>query len=103
MIIRANYQGDKISVLHAEEVGSQIAYCNDLTKDRSNGFTKDRSMRRIGSFPDIVLKKYEALHPGWMTRAQCGSDLQTKQQAWKEFLDSDSAKPYMMVDKMLHY
>lgn len=102
MLVRARYEGDNIKVLHAQNVGHQIRYCNDLTKDRSNGFTKERSMRRIGSFPDLVLKEYDRLHPGWMVRASCGSDLDVKQKAWREFLDSDAAKPFMTVDKMLH-
>lgn len=102
MLVKANYVGDKINVLHAENVGRQIVYCNDLAKDRSNGFTKDRSMRLLGRFPDLVLKEYERLHPGWMERAQCGSDIDVKQKAWREFLDSDSAKPFMTVEKILH-
>jgi hypothetical protein len=102
MLIRAVYQKDKVNMLHSENVGDQIIYCNQLAKDRSNGFTKDRSMRRIGSFPDLVLKEYERLHPGWIVRATCGSDIDVKQEAWKEFLDSDSAKPFMMVEKMKH-
>jgi hypothetical protein len=102
MLISAKYIKDKISVLHGEDVAPQIAYCNNLSKDRSNGFTKERSMRRIGSFPDLVLKEYDRLHPGWFVRASCGFDLDVKQKAWREFLDSDTAKPFMTVEKMLH-
>lgn len=102
MLIKAIYEKDKIKVLHAQNVSHQIRYCNDLAKDRSNGFTKGRSLRRIGSFPDMVLKEYDRLHPGWMDRAQCGTDFDVKEQAWREFLDSNASKPFMTVEKMLH-
>lgn len=102
MLIRAKYEKDNISVLHAQRVDGIVEYCNDLAKDRSNGFTKDRTMRRIGSFPVFTLMEYDRLHPGWYKRASDGTDLQTKQSAWREFLASDAAKPFMMVEKMLH-
>ena len=102
MLIRANWEGDKIKVLHAQNVNGISDYCLDLAKDQSNGFTKDRRMRRIGSFPVFALMEYDRLNPGWMKEATCGSDLQTKQKAWKRFLSSEYAKPFMMVEKMLH-
>ena len=102
MLIKAQYEGDKIKVLHAQKVDESSKYCADLAKDRSNGWTKDRSMRRIGSFPVLTMMEYDRLHPGWLTRASDGSDLAVKQGAWKEFLKSDVAKPFMTVEKMVH-
>ena len=102
MLIRANYKGKQIVSTHAQRIDETSAYCNELRKDSSNGFTKGRSMRRLGSFPVLTLMEYDRLHPGWYARAQCGDDLQTKQKAWHEFLASDYAKPFMMVDKLLH-
>ena len=102
MLLSAKYEKDEIIVQHGEYVGDQIRYSRELAKDRSNGFTKDRSMRRIGSFPNLALLEYDRLHPGWYARAQCGTDLAVKQKAWKEFLASDMAKPFMMVEKLKH-
>jgi len=102
MLIRAKYKSDKIIVDHAQNIAGIPDYCHDLAKDPSNGFTKDRSMRRIGSFPAMTLMEYDRLHPGWYKRASDGTDLQTKQKAWREFLDSDYAKPFMMVEKLKH-
>ena len=59
-------------------------------------------MRRIGSFPVLTLMEYDRVHPGWYVRAQCATDLDVKQNAWREFLASDYAKPFMTVDKLLH-
>lgn len=102
MLLKAEYQNDKISVLHAQRIGEIRDYCQDLAKDDSNGFTKDRSMRRIGSFPTLTLMEYDRLHPGWFMRVSQTKDWEDKQKAWKEFLRSDFAKPFMMVEKMKH-
>lgn len=102
MILSARYKDDKIIVQHAQRVGEQMRYCQDLAKDPSNGFTKDRSMRRIGSFPAFTLMEYDRLHPGWYKRAMNGLDLREKQKAWREFLGSDESKPFMMVEKLKH-
>jgi hypothetical protein len=102
MLISAKYKSDKVTATHVERIDEQSAYCRDLAKDQSNGFTKDRNMRRIGSFPTVTLMEYDRTHPGWYTRACITKDFQDKQKAWKEFLDSDYAKPFMMVEKMKH-
>lgn len=102
MLIKSNYEGDKIVSQHVQRIDEISDYCRDLAKDESNGFTKDRSMRRVGSFPIFTLMEYDRCHPGWYKRAAESPDLQTKQKAWREFLASDYAKPFMMVEKLKH-
>ena len=102
MLIEAKYKNDKISALHAQNIAGIPEYCHDLAKDPSNGFTKDRNMRRIGSFPTFTLMEYDRVHPGWYKRITENKDFQDKQKAWREFLNSDYAKPFMMVEKMKH-
>lgn len=102
MLIEAKYQGNKITAKHVQRVDGTIAYARDLAKDPSNGFTKDRNMRRLGSFPTLTLMDYDKMHPGWMQRIMNMQDFQDKQKAWREFLDSDYAKPFMMVEKLKH-
>lgn len=102
MLIEAKYKKDKITAVHAQNIAGIPEYCHDLSKDPSNGFTKDRNMRRIGSFPTLTLMEYDRLHPGWMKRAMNVRDMADKQKVWREFLDSDYAKPFMMVEKLKH-
>lgn len=102
MLIEARYKGDKIVATHVQKIDEQVKYCQDLAKDRSNGFTKDRAMRRIGSFPTLTLLEYDRVHPGWYNRVMKNLDFADKQKAWKEFLASEYAKPFMMVEKLLH-
>jgi len=102
MLIEAKFKGDKIMATHVQRIDGIIDYCNDLAKDPSNGFTKNRSMRRIGSFPNFSFMEYDRLHPGWYLRVSSNKDFQDKQKAWKEFLGSEYAKPFMMVDKLKH-
>lgn len=102
MLIRAKYKNDKIVATHVQKIGEISDYCRDLAKDPSNGFTKDRNMRRIGSFPTMTLMEYDRCHPGWYARVAINNDFQDRQKAWKEFLGSDYSKPFMMVEKMKH-
>ena len=102
MLISAKYKDDKIIATHAERIDGQVKYCHDLAKDQSNGFTKDRSMRRIGSFPILTLMEYDRGHPGFYQRLFYNNDYADKQKAWKEFLASEWSKPFMMVEKMKH-
>jgi hypothetical protein len=102
MLISAKYENDKIVAQHVQNIAGIPEYCRELSKDESNGFTKDRSMRRVGSFPSFTLMEYDRLHPGWYARASQTKDLQDRQKAWREFLSSDYAKPFMMVEKLKH-
>lgn len=102
MLIEAKYKNDKMIATHVEKIGDQVKYCADLAKDRSNGFSKDRNMRRVGSFPILTLMDYDKVHPGWYKRATEQPDFKDKQKAWREFLASEWAKPFLMVEKILH-
>lgn len=102
MLLRAKYEGDKIRATHVQRVDEQINYSRELAKDQSNGFTKDRQMRRVGSFPTFTLLAYDQKYPGWYKRVTENKDFQDKQKAWREFLNSDYAKPFMMVEKLKH-
>lgn len=102
MLIRANYRDDKIVALHAQRTDGISNYCQDLAKDPSNGFTKDRSKRRIGSFPVLTLMEYDRVNPGWYMIVSTSTDMQERQTAWRKFLASDYAKPFMMVEKLKH-
>jgi hypothetical protein len=102
MLISAKYKNDCIQATHVEKIDDQVRYCNDLAKDRSNGFTKDRNMRRLGSFPTFTLMEYDRIHPGWYARVTETNDRDDKQKAWREFLGTDYAKPFMMVEKLKH-
>jgi len=102
MLLRTRYEKDKLIATHVERIDGISSYCRDLAKDQSNGFTKDRNMRRIGSFPTFTLLSYDQVNPGWYKRVAENNDFQDKQKAWKEFLKSDYAKPFMMVEKIKH-
>lgn len=97
MLIRANYDGEKIKALHAEPMEDLIRYTNDLSKDRSNGFTKDRTMRLVGRYNTLTLLDYDKVHPGWMARVQ-GRDMKDRQKAWQEFIRSDWGRPTATVN-----
>ena len=99
MLIRANYNDDKIEALHAQPMGDLIRYTNDLSKDRSNGFTKERTMRHIGKYNVTTLLDYEKFHPGWTARTQ-GKDLDDRKKAWKEFIRSEWGKPTATVNPL---
>jgi hypothetical protein len=102
MLLGAKYQNDKVVATHIQRIDEISSYCTDLAKDPSNGFTKDRQMRRIGSFPVFTLMAYDQTHPGFYKRITENKDFQDKQRAWKEFLGSEYAKPFMMVEKLKH-
>ena len=102
MLIRAHYEGDKIKTLHAERIDESASYCKELAKDESNGFTEDRSMRRVCSPPMLTLLADDKEHPGWLNSAMNSRDPIEKNRLWKEFLKSDYAKPFMTVDKLYH-
>ena len=97
MLIRANYDGEKIKVLHAEPMADMIAYSQELAKDESNGFTKNRTMRFVGRYNNTTLLEYDRCHPGWMARVMQGKDIVDRNKAWKEFLNSDYGRPTLAV------
>ena len=102
MLLKAEVKNDKFLATHIQKTGEIRDYCKDLAKDQSNGFTKDRSMRRVGSFPVLTLMEYDRLHPGWYSRAMVINDFHDRQKAWREFMNSDMAKPFLMVEKLKH-
>ena len=102
MLIKAKYEGDKINVLHAERIDTAMAYCHDLSKDQSNGFTKERTMRRVGSPPMLTLLDYDKFHPGFMQRAMSPTSSADKNKAWREFFASEWGRPFLTVEKILH-
>lgn len=102
MLIKANYRNNQIVATHAQRIDDISSYCNELSKDASNGFTKERSMRRIGSFPVLTLMEYDRVNPGWYQMATTETNLTVKQKLWRQFLDSDYAKPFMTVEKLKH-
>lgn len=97
MLVKAKYNGTKIEAFHVEKVDEIIHYCNDLKKDASNGFTKERSMRRIASVPYLTLLEYDREHPGFLHGIMNPRDAKDKQKLWHEFLNSEYGKPFMMV------
>lgn len=102
MLIKARYNGSKIEAVHAQRIDEIRDYCQDLSKDSSNGFTKDKTMRRIGSFPVFTLMEYDRTHPGWYAQASGEKDPRERTRIWKQFLDSDYARPFMTVERMKH-
>ena len=102
MLIRATYDKDKIKATHVQRIDEISRYCNDLSKDPSNGFTKDRSMRRVGSFPVLTLMEYDRENPGWYQMASTEKDPVLRNKLWRQFLNSDYAKPFLMVEKLKH-
>lgn len=99
MIIRANYNDDKIKILHAEPMGDLIDYARHLAKDPSNGFTKDRTMRLVGRYNNTTLLEYDRCHPGWAARTM-SKDIPERNKAWREFLISDYGRPTMTVEAL---
>ena len=102
MLIRANYKDNKIVATHAQRIDKVSEYCQELSKDPSNGFTKERSMRRVGSFPVLTLMEYDRTHPGWYQMASTEKDPIIKNKLWRQFLNSDYARPFMTVEKLKH-
>lgn len=104
MLIKASYEYDKIKVLHAERVDGIMEYLKDLRKDDSNGFTKDRSMRRICSPPVLTIMEYDRTHPGFADAVfgRVKTSFEERQKMIKEFLASDYAKPFMTVERLKH-
>ena len=100
MLIRANYEDDKIKVLHAEPMSDLISYSKELAKDSSNGFTKDRTMRFVGRYNDTTLLEYDRCNPGWMARVMNSKDVSDRNKAWREFLTSDYRRPTMTVEAL---
>lgn len=102
MLIKASYEGNKMKATHVERVDTITPYLSDLKKDPSNGFTKDRTMRRVAAVPYLTLLDYDKEHPGWLAQVMNIKDKGAKDKLWKEFLASDWAKPFMTVERMLH-
>jgi hypothetical protein len=100
MLIRANYENDKVKALHAEPMGDLIDYSRELAKDESNGFTKDRTMRFVGRYNNTTLLAYDQEHPGWMARVMNAKDRIDRNKAWREFLNSDYGRPTMTVEAL---
>ena len=100
MLVRANYEGDKIKTLHAEPMEDLIRYSHNLSKDPSNGFTKDRTMRFVGRYNNTTLLEYDRCHPGWMARIMNAKDVTDRNKAWREFLTSDYGRPTMTVEAL---
>jgi hypothetical protein len=53
-LVGVNYKGDKVSFLHAQDVGPIAEMCKEARKDPAKGFTKGRTMQRIASIPELV-------------------------------------------------
>lgn len=100
MLIRANYEDDKVKILHAEPMADLISYSKNLAKDASNGFTKDRTMRLVGRYNNTTLMEYDRCHPGWMARVMNSKDIVDRNKAWREFLNSDYGRPTMTVESL---
>lgn len=100
MLIRAQFEDDKINALHAEPMADLISYSKDLAKDPSNGFTKDRTMRFVGRYNNTTLLEYDRCHPGWMSRVMNSKDVAERNKAWREFLKSDYGRPTMTVEAL---
>ena len=99
MLIKAQYDGDKIKALHQEPMQDLIRYTHELSKDPSNGFTKGRTMRHVGRYNQTTLMDYDQSHPGWMSRAM-GKDIIDRNKAWKEFFQSEWGRPTMTVERL---
>lgn len=100
MLIRANYEGDKMRALHVEPMTDLINYSKELAKDPSNGFTKERTMRLVGRYNSTTLMEYDRCHPGWMARIMNSKDVSDRNKAWQEFLKSDYGRPTMTVEAL---
>jgi len=69
MLIEAKYKKDKFIATHAERIDGQREFCNEMRKDRNNGWSRERTMRYAGSVPESSIEKYEETHPGFKTLA----------------------------------
>lgn len=104
MIISAKYEHSKINVLHAERIDGILDYTHDLRKDPSNGWTKEKTMRRVCSPPILTLMEYDRLNPGFLDviHGKTKIDRHEREKVLKRFLRSDYAKPFMTVEKLKH-
>jgi hypothetical protein len=102
MLIKLEHEGQKLKATHVERVDGNIRYCQELAKDSSNGFTKQRTMRRIGNVPNIALLAYAQEHPDWWQRAFSPVTQFEKNRAWRDFFKSEIGRPYLTVEKILH-
>jgi hypothetical protein len=53
-LVDVQLKGDKFHFLHAQDVEPVAAACKELRKDSNKGFSKDRTMQRIASIPELV-------------------------------------------------
>ena len=87
MLIEAKYNKDKVIATHVEKIGDHREFCNEMRRDRNNGWTKERTMRWCGSVPESSIEKYEETHPGFKTLAFGKvKDWKLRDKAMREFM-----------------
>jgi hypothetical protein len=63
MIIRAEYNKDNFEITHGQDITPILRANYIMRKDALNGWTPDRSMKRIGSIPSLILYEYLKKYP----------------------------------------
>ena len=86
-ILGVEYEGDNYVMRHAQKIDSILESNYEARKNDNNGFTKDRSMRKVASIPEMEFIK----------RPELIKDLSGN--TMKRFLRSDECKPYLRVRK----
>lgn len=88
-LVGAEFSEKFVKVSHVENVSPIFAANQKSREDSHNGFSDDRSMRKIASIPPLVAIEAEKTHPG----------LFQDKNMMKEFLRSDVGKLCMTVRK----
>ena len=82
---KARYEGDKFRLLHAQKVDDILMNAYQAREHSDNGWTEDRSMRKIGEIPMLEFVK----HP----------EFAYDQNAIAKWLKSPAGEPYRTVKK----
>lgn len=101
MLIEADYdeRTGKLDIKMAEYIGDVLQENIIGQKDPANGFTMNRTMRKVASIPSTIFREWqmEFERIGGKRQTNWGND-------WRKFRDRKLADhpEYRTVDKMLH-
>ena len=66
-LVGTSVEGDKYTHHHAQNTSLVQAGCHELRQDSSNGFTQERTMRKIASIPALDAVRLGNERPGFFS------------------------------------
>lgn len=95
MLISAKFKDDKIIAIHGQDVSGELEYASEMRKDPNNGWTKERTMRKVATIPQSAIKRYEETHPGFEALAFGRvTDWKLRDTAIRDFLKWKETAPF---------